>query len=158
MSNGKRVAEHAKTDCGSDCKKFLFLKPTGGEPTKMNKAGWVDICKMYELPLECFRWKPGPPDERWHLRDCSFAMIAERTRELIADRVSMWQPRCEGHVLCEKLDYSHLETDDLVCWVESPSKKLVDRNGISYTAYGPCVVTWTNSGKAIINVVSSSVS
>lgn len=120
----------------------------------MNKAGYVDIGTMYELPLDCLRSKLG---HTWRLRDCSFALVSESLREMIANRVSSWQPRFEGHTLCQKLDRSHLLTDDLVCWVETPSKKLVDCNGVPYNAYGPCVVAEINLEKVRIHVVSSRV-
>lgn len=151
-SDGKHIAEHAPTTCSTDCKDFLFLKPTEGVYTKMNVAGWVDISKLFELPLDCLRPKLGR--QRWYLRDCSISLLADRAVLQIADRVARWQPRSPAHVLCQKLDPSRLQIQGLVCWVETVSRRLIDSNGISYAGYGPCILAGHNLGTAKVYDVS----
>lgn len=150
-----RVAPHGAVECSLSCKKVLFLKPDGREVPSMNKAGYVDIRKVYELPLK------GLSEQRdhgkaWRLRDCSFSLITDLARDAIASLFTSWQPRCATEMLCKKLDLKYLEEDGLICWVEATSKKLVDCNGTSYTGSGPCVVIRKSSATATICVVSAS--
>lgn len=148
-----RVAAHHPTECSANCKKLLFLKPHGRLVPEMNKAGYLDIRKVHELPLSCINSYRDPDQRIWRLRDCSFSLIADLARDAIATHFTSWQPRHETEVLCKKLDHTYLEDNGLICWVEPASKKLVDSNGTSYTGCGPCVVIQKSASVVTVCVV-----
>lgn len=145
------MIEHDPVRCSSDCKEFLFLKPYEGVVPKMKKPGFVSIETSYEADLLSLREKQG---DRWVLRDCSFSLITEKARDIIAGCISRWQPKYKTHILSQKLAFSDAKTNDMLCWVETASKKLVDKNGISYPGCGPCAVKLNKSGVPTISVVS----
>lgn len=148
------MEEHGTTKCSTNCHKFLYLKPDCVGVPDMNKGGFIDTRKIYELPLSCVKRQRGSNDRKWQLRACSFNVLIQWAARAIAAHVTFWQPRYKGQMLCQRLESTHLQENGLLCWVQPASKKLTDNNGTSYAGRGPCVVFQSDSSTATIHVVS----
>lgn len=149
-NNGTSVEEHGPERCTQDCKEFLFLKPILGKVPNMKMPGYIGLGEVFEASLDVLR----ETDHLWFLRDCSLSLITDKAIHGIADRISRWKPRYENQLLCNDLFPTCTISRGMICWGETMSKQLLDKNGTSYTGCGPCFVMHVESRTATILVVS----